>query len=262
MKKIVILMLMFAGIFANAGTLEEIQDRGVLNVCMEPENMPFAMKTVKGNVFGYDVDISKDMAEAMGVDLHLHLTDWGSLIPELVNGKCDIIISGMTITQKRNLRVDFTNPYKIMGATLVTKGKYKGIVTDGKQLDKKGIVIAAKIGDTGLYAAQKYFKHAKIVTFDNLSAVMAEVINGGADAWSYDKPHNMMFMYSPNGKKLHHVNKTLSYEMMGWAIKKHDPSFMNWLNAYLRQVDNPSPNSLFKELDKKWFEDVSWMKKL
>ncbi|ROR32743.1 transporter substrate-binding domain-containing protein [Inmirania thermothiophila] len=106
---------------ARAGTLDEILERGTLRVGMEPAYMPFELTNQKGEIIGFDVDIAKRMAKAMGVELEIVSTAWDGIIPALLTKKFDIIMSGMTLTQERNLRINFAQPYIIVGQTLLIR---------------------------------------------------------------------------------------------------------------------------------------------
>jgi len=56
-------------------------------------------------------------------------TAWHSIIPALNPGRFDIIISGMSVTEERKLRVDFADSYMTVGQTILINKKHKGIVT-------------------------------------------------------------------------------------------------------------------------------------
>ena len=73
-------------------TLNQIIQKGELRVGLEPGYMPFEMKDKKGRIIGYDVDLAKDMAKAMGVKLTLVPTEWDGIIAGLLTNKYDIII--------------------------------------------------------------------------------------------------------------------------------------------------------------------------
>ena len=94
---------------AKSSTTESILKAGKLRVGMEAGYMPFEMRDKKGNIVGFDVDMATEMANAMGVELELVNTAWDGIIPSLITDKFDIIMSGMTITQERNLKVNFVN---------------------------------------------------------------------------------------------------------------------------------------------------------
>ena len=96
MKKLSLLLVAALAVLAfSAGsvyavdTLAEIQKRGVLRVGMEPGYMPFELTNQKGEIIGFDVDMAKRMAKAMGVKLELVSTAWDGIIPALMTGKRD-----------------------------------------------------------------------------------------------------------------------------------------------------------------------------
>ena len=244
MKKLMLafLMLVATNLFAGDlnlwknSTLNKILERGELRVGMEPGYMPFEMKDKKGNIIGYDVDIARQMAKDMGVKLKLIPTAWDGIIAGLITDKYDIIMSGMTITQQRNLKVNFANPYIVVGQTIMMKKSLKGKIKTAEDLDKKGYTIVTKLGVTGEIATRKFFKNAKIVTFETEADASSEVLSGKADAMVYDQPYNVLFMADKGKDKLVHLDTPLTYEPLGWAIRKGDPDFMNWLNNFLRQI--------------------------
>ena len=127
MKKILAALLVMLGLNAVAddinlwqkSTLNSIVQKGVLTVGLEPGYMPFEMKDKQGNIIGFDVDMANEMAKAMGVKLQLVPTAWDGIIAGLLTGKYDIIMSGMTITQERNLKINFANPYISVGQTIL-----------------------------------------------------------------------------------------------------------------------------------------------
>ena len=269
MKKLILALIMLCStLFADdinlwkKSTLNQILERGELRVGMEPGYMPFEMKDKKGRIIGYDVDMAKKMAKDMGVKLKLVPTSWDGIIAGLVTGKFDMIMSGMTITQARNLKVNFANPYIVVGQTIVMNNKHAGKITTGKQLDQKGFVISTKLGVTGEIVTRKFFKNATIKTFETEADAAAEVLSGRADAFVYDQPYNVLFMSEKGKGRAIHLDTPLSYEPLGWAIRKGDPDFLNWLNNFLRQVKEDKVINFHDKLYKKWLVDTKWLKRV
>ncbi|PHR69466.1 MAG: amino acid ABC transporter substrate-binding protein [Arcobacter sp.] len=243
-------------------TLSKIIERGELIVGMEPGYMPFEMKDKKGRIIGYDVDMAKKMAKEMGVKVKFVPTAWDGIIAGLVTEKFDIIMSGMTITQSRNLKVNFANPYIVVGQTIIMKKSLDSKVKSAKDLDKKEYTIATKLGVTGEIATRKFFKKAKIITFETEADAATEVLNGNADAMVYDQPYNVLFMSGKGKGKLTHLDTPLTYEPLGWAIRKGDPDFLNWLNNFLRQMKEDKVVNFHDNLYKKWLVDTKWLKRV
>ena len=155
MKKIAMLCLFllaaasFAVTSVSAGVLDEIQKRGTLRVGMEPGYMPFELTNQKGEIIGFDVDMGKRMAKAMGVELEPVSTAWDGIIPALLTGKFDIIMSGMTLTQERNMSINFADPYMVIGQTVLVNKKHEGTVKSYKDLNDPTYTVASKLGTTG-----------------------------------------------------------------------------------------------------------------
>ncbi len=270
MKKLILALMVFAtaNLLADdinlwkKSTLNQILQRGELQVCMEPGYMPFEMKDKKGRIIGYDVDMAKKMAKEMGVKLKLLPTAWDGIIAALITSKCDIIMSGMTVTQQRNLKINFANPYIVVGQTMMMSKKLEGKIKSAKDLDTPEYTVVTKLGVTGEVAARKFFKQAKIITFESESDAASEVLNGKADAMIYDQPYNVLFMSNKGKDKLVHLDAPLTYEPLGWAVRKGDPDFLNWLNNFLRQMQEDKVLGFSDGLYEKWLVDTKWLKRV
>lgn len=243
-------------------TLNKILERGVLKVGLEPGYMPFEMKDKKGRIIGYDVDIAKAMAKAMGVELEIVPTAFDGIIAGLLTGKFDVIVAGMTITQQRNLKINFSDPYLVVGQTVLINKKFEEEIKSAKALDNEKYIITAKLGQTGEIVAKKFFKNAKINTFDTEAEAVSEVLNGKATAFINDQPYNAIFADDKGKGKLVHLDKPLTFEPLAFAIKKGDPDFLNWLNNFLRQIKEDKVINLHETLYQKWFVDTRWLDKL
>ena len=147
-------------------TLNKIIQRGELRVGMDPGYMPFEMKDKKGNIIGYDVDMARKMAKELGVKVTFVPTAWDGIIAGLLTDKFDIIMSAMTVTQQRNLQINFADPYIVIGQTLLVDKGVASKIKTAADLDKPEYTIVTKLGVTGEIVAKKFFKNAKILTFD------------------------------------------------------------------------------------------------
>ena len=243
---------------AKASVLNEIQQRGVLRVGMEAGYMPFEMKNKKGEIIGFDVDMVKAMADAMGVKLELINTQWDGIIPALITKKFDIIASGMTVTQARNLQVNFADAYITVGQTILLAKKHEGKITSYAQLNDPKYNVATKLGTTGDFATQKYIPQAKRNAFETEQEGALDVLNGKADAFVYDHPFNAIFN-ARNPGKLVFLDKPFTYEPLGWAVRKGDPDFLNWLNNFLRQLKGEGK---YDAIYAKWFLSNDWLKEV
>jgi polar amino acid transport system substrate-binding protein len=112
---------------AKKSTIEKILKRGELRVGFESGYVPFEMTNKKGKFIGFDMDYGRRLAKVMGVKFVPVNTAWDGIIPALMTDKFDIIMGGMTITQERNLKINFANPYIVVGQTILLNKKHEGI---------------------------------------------------------------------------------------------------------------------------------------
>jgi polar amino acid transport system substrate-binding protein len=242
---------------AKKSTLEEIIQRGELRVGFEAGYLPFEMADKTGRFIGFDIDMAKEMAKAMDVKFVPVNTSWDGIIPALNTKKFDILISGMTITQKRNLSVNFADPYIIVGQTILLNKKWEGKVKSYKDLNDPKFVITSKLGTTGEQAVKRMIPRATYKSFEVESEAALEMMNGKADATVYDLPFCATFMAQQGAGKVIFLDEPFTFEPLAWAIRKGDPDFMNWLNNFLRQVKN---DGRYDVIYNKWIRSTDWIK--
>jgi polar amino acid transport system substrate-binding protein len=226
---------------AKKSTLETILKRGELRVGFESGYMPFEMTDKKGNFVGF-VPVN---------------TAWDGIIPALTTNKFDIIMSGMTITQERNLKINFVEPYIIVGQAVLLAKKHLGIVNSYKDLNNKKYIVTSKLGTTGEMAVKRLIPKATYKSFETEPEAALEVVNGKADAFVYDLPYCVVFNAQQGAGKLVFLDKPFTFEPLAWAINKGDPDFLNWLNNFLRQVKN---DGRYEQIYNKWIKGTEWIK--
>jgi polar amino acid transport system substrate-binding protein len=239
---------------AKASTLEEIQKRGELLVGMEAGYQPFEMQDEKGNIVGFDVDMAYEMGKAIfgeGGEKKVKLinTAWEGIIPALMTHKFDIIMSGMTVLQSRNLKINFCDPYYYIGQCLLIQRKDKDKYKSYHDLNKKGVIVTSKLGVTGAFTAEKLLPNATLRLFKMEGEGALQVANGLADAFIYDEPQVRVFAAMYRDKTVG-IYEPLTYEPLAWAIRKGDPDFLNWLNNFLAQVRG---DGRWDQIKEKWF---------
>ncbi len=242
---------------AKKSTLEEIVKRGELRVGFEAGYLPFEMADKKGRFIGFDIDVAKEMAKAMKVKFVPINTAWDGIIPALITKKFDIIMSGMTITQERNLKINFADPYIIVGQTILLNKKHEGIVKSYKDLNDPKFVVTSKLGTTGEQAIKRMIPKATYKSFEVESEAALEVLTGKADATIYDLPFCAVFMAQQGAGKLIFLDEPFTFEPLAWAVRKGDPDFLNWLNNFLRQIKN---DGRYERIYNKWIKSTKWIK--
>jgi polar amino acid transport system substrate-binding protein len=217
------------------------------------------MTNKKGKFIGFDMDFGRRLAKAMGVKFVPVNTAWDGIIPALMTDKLDIIMGGMTITQERNLKINFANPYIVVGQTILLNKKLEGTVKSYKDLNDPKYILTSRLGTTGEQAIKRLIPKATYKAFESEAEAGLEVINGKADALVYDLPF-CGFLYGSQGKgKTVFLSKPFTFEPLAWAINKGDPDFLNYLNNFLRQSKG---DGFYERVFNKWIIGSDWKKEL
>ena len=244
---------------AKKSHIQKILQRGELRVGFESGYVPFEMTDKKGNFIGFDMDFGRRLAKSMGVKFVPVNTAWEGIIPSLVTDKFDIIMGGMTITQERNLRISFADPYIVVGQTILLNKRHEGKVKSFKDLNDPKYILTSRMGTTGEQAIKKFIPKATYKGFESEAEAGLEVINGKADALVYDLPF-CGFLYGSQGKgKTVFLNEPFTYEPLAWAINQGDPDFLNYLNNFLRQSKG---DGFYEKVYNKWIIGSDWKKEL
>ena len=242
---------------ARKSTVESVLKSGELKVGFEAGYMPFEMTDKNGNFVGFDIDMAKEMAKAMGVKFVPVNTSWDGIIPALITEKFDIIMSGMTVTQERNLKINFADPYIVIGQTVLINKKHAGVVKSYKDLNDPKYTVTSKLGTTGEQAVKRLISKATYKSFETEPEAALEVVNGKADAFVYDLPYCVIFNAEQGAGKLVFLDEPFTFEPLAWALRKGDPDFLNWLNNFLRQVKN---DGRYDRIYDKWIRSADWYK--
>ena len=239
-------------------TLDRIVSTKVLRVGMNPGYAPFEMIDVDGGMIGFDCDVARYLAGQMGngVKVEFVKSDWDPIIANLNAGKFDVIMSGMTRTPERALRVGFTDPYFETGqALLVNKAKHKpspGL--SWKDFDKPGIVVSTRLGTTGEIVARKLFHKATIKTLENESDAAMEVDAGRADVMVYDQPY-VAIRTQESPERTFAILTPFTKEYLAMAVRPDDTRLRDWLNLTIFEL---KASGTYDSLYQNWFVTMPW----
>ncbi len=235
-------------------TIEQVLQRGVLRVGMSTF-VPWAMKDKTGKLIGFEIDVATRLAEDTGVKVEYIPTKWAGIIPALLTGKFDVIIGGMGILPRRNLKVNFTIPYDYSGMSIVAHKKRAAGYSKLQDFNRSNVTIAARLGSTAEVAARKYLPQAKLKLFNDESQVIQEVRSGRVHALVASAPlpgflaiENQDILYLP-------LQGTFTKEPIGFAVRKGDVDTLNYFNNWIRVVD---AEGWLKERKHYWFGTKEW----
>ncbi|MFK7762617.1 MAG: transporter substrate-binding domain-containing protein [Roseobacter sp.] len=238
---------------SSASVVETIKQDGVLRIGLSIFR-PWSMRDLDGELVGFELDVGRELAKDMGVEVEFIPTAWDGIIPALVSGKFDVIISGMTITPQRNLTVAFSDPYAYSGLTILANNE----MTAGFELEdynSPDVTFSARRGATPATVIAEMFPEAELLLFDEDGAADQEVLNGNAHATMGAEPSPSE--YARNYPDIVNVpfNQAFQAAGEGFAFRKGDPDAENFFNNW---IGIKTRTGWLKERHDYWFRGDDW----
>ncbi len=244
---------------AASPVIDRILQRGELAVGMAGNMPPLNMTTKEGELIGYEVDLAKAMAKAMGVRAKMQVIPFAELLPSLQSGKIDLILSNMTITPVRNLKVAFVGPYFTSGKAFLTKIKTIALAEEAQDINSKNTKLVALKGSTSQAFVEEAIPNATLITADDYDEAVKMVLEDKVHAMVADYPICVVSVYRYPDKGLLSVVTTLTYEPIGVGVPAGDPLLVNWVENFMRITGK---TGLLDELKEKWLQRADWLQRL
>lgn len=216
---------------------------GVLRVGTDATYEPFESIDENGNFVGFDMELIAMVAEEIGLELELQNVSWDGIIPGLMNGNYDCLITAMTITEERKKQIDFSDPYFTIKQVIVVREDDFSI--NGPE-DLVGKVVTAQNGTTGdLYASE--IENVKMKRFDTNPQAIQELLNNNADAAVMDDLVAYQAMAKMSGLRVIAIDDA-EVENYGIGVRKGNEELLNQINRALATLrENGKLNELVEK---------------
>lgn len=225
-------------------TMGEIQRKGTITIGVKYDVPPFGFKNPRtGDVEGFDVDLGKAYAEALGVTPKFVEAISDNRIPFIKDGTVDLVLSTMTINAERAEEIGFTNPYFIAHGRILVPDDSNIAGVD----DLAGKNVCTALGSTYEETLKKQAPKADLKLVDAYSECLENLQNGAVDAISTDDVILTGMIIQDESLKL--VGDELTTEPYGGGFKKGDTEFAEFLNGVL---DDYKSDGRWKTSYDKW----------
>jgi polar amino acid transport system substrate-binding protein len=244
---------------AKSPALARIVKSGKLRVGTSGSMPPLNAVSKGGEFIGMEIDLARVLAEAMGVEAVFVKKDFKDLIGALEKGDVDIVLSGMTITPERNMRVAFVGPYFVSGKSILTKSQKFAAVDEAGDLDVSEVTLTALAGSTSQNFVEVLIPKAKLIATKNYDDGVKLVLDGKADALVADYPICVLSLLRNQGAGLATLMEPLTIEPIGIALPPGDALFINLVENYLGALE---ATGALGRIRSRWFDQADWIAEL
>jgi cyclohexadienyl dehydratase len=167
--------------------LDDVIQRGYLRVGVTADYVPFAFyDSSQGTYKGIDIDLAKQLAKDMEVELRFVNTSRQELTRDILLGKFDVAMSGLPRTMKQTLITNMSTGYFESGKSLLIRQEDKESITNLANADQRNLTVGVKLGGTCQTFTELYFKNAGIRIFESHDEIKQALENGFIDVFLTD----------------------------------------------------------------------------
>ncbi len=256
MKKIIVLITCILAVstlaFAGDGSLDIIKAKSELVIGLDDSFPPMGYRIADGTLVGFDIDAAEELGKRLGVKIVWKPTAWAGVIHSLNSKMFDCIWNGMTITEERAGKVNFTKPYILDGQVAIVRFTEKRFKTY-KELG--GTIIGAQKGSSAIKAIEKLpSKPSAVKEYTDNPKALLDLEAGRIDAVVIDNVTGRDAISKRIGK-FKTLPGFISKEPFGVAFRKSDGDL---LNAIQKTIDEMVADGTMAKISRKWFaEDIT-----
>ena len=191
---------------------------------------PYEMTADDGSFEGIDIDVAAAIADKLGLELQVDDMDFDAALLAAQNGKSDMVMAGVTVTDERQKVMDFSDTY--------AEGIQSIIVPEDSDIasvdDLAGKTIGTQRGTTGYIYCTDDFGEDSVVAYDNgLTAVQA-LNNGQVDAVVIDNAPAKEFVAANTGLKI--LDTAYAQEDYAIGVAKGNTALLDAINGALEEL--------------------------
>jgi polar amino acid transport system substrate-binding protein len=185
-----------------------------------------------GQIVGVEADLARLLGARLGRPVHFIEVPWDQQVDALLGGRTDIIMSGMSVTEARSLRVAFAEPYLEAGLVAAVRSE------DARRYGSADAVLraTATVGvierTTGDVFVQQSFPNARRVPLTQASDGALALRNRTIDLFVHDGPA-IAWLVSANEADIAGIWHALNKEHLAWALRRDDPQLLAQVNESL-----------------------------
>ncbi|PTS94809.1 cystine ABC transporter substrate-binding protein [Pseudomonas sp. HMWF006] len=234
---------------ATAGEqLQQIKDKGVINVGLEGTYPPFSFVDENGKLSGFEVEFSEALAKELGVKVKLQTTKWDGILAALESKRLDAVINQVTISDERKKKYDFSEPYTVSGIQALVLTKKAADLNIKSAADLGGKKVGVGLGTNYEQWVKANVPTADVRTYEDDPTKFQDLRVGRIDAILIDRLAALE--YAKKAKDTTAAGEPFSRQEAGVTLRKGEPELLAAVN---KAIDKLRADGTLAKLSEKYF---------
>lgn len=234
MKKLLPLVLLVAAGSASAEShLQSVVKQGTLNVCTTGDYKPYTFLKPDGSYEGIDVAMAESLAKSLGVKVNFVKSTWKTLTPDLVAGKCDIAMGGISVTLARQQQVFFAERMDVDGKIPFVRctdvKKYQTL----EQINKPSVRLIEPAGGTNEVFAHAYLPQSNLILSHDNAGIFQQLVDKKADVMVTEASESLYQKKSHPSLCAVNPDKPMQYGEKSYMLPTDDITWKLYVDQWL-----------------------------
>ncbi|MEI0516622.1 amino acid ABC transporter substrate-binding protein [Brachyspira murdochii] len=230
-------------------SLQKVKDAGKLVLGLDDTFAPMGFRDENGEVVGFDIDLAKEVALRLGVELEIKPIEWSSSILSLNKGDVDVLWNGVTINDARKQQINFSKPY-LNNRLVIVKAIDDAAINSKDDLSGKVLGVQVGSNDEALTADPSSKDAKEIRRYDvNVNAFL-DLQAKRIDAVIIDEVAAQYYISEKKAPFVVVDNSPLTEELYGVGFRKSDEKLLAEVD---RILDEMKADGKAAEISQKWF---------
>ncbi len=231
-------------------SLQKIKENGKLVLGLDDTLAPMGFRDDNGEIVGFDIDLAREVANRLGVELEAKPIDWSSAILSLKKGDVDVIWNGFAVNESRKQQVNFTKPY-LYNRLMIAKYSDRDDINSKEDL--KGKIVGVQSGSSNYETlvndpVSKEIK--EIRQYDSYVNAFLDLEAKRIDAVIVDEIVARYYISKENADFTLLEDKPITSQYLSVGLRKTDTEL---LNAIDKALDDMRADGKAAEISTKWF---------
>jgi len=226
------LLALSFGAQAEQSHLDSVMQQGQLRVCTTGDYKPYTSRAENGEYSGIDIAMARSLADSLGVKVEWVPTTWKTLMPDMLAGKCDIAMGGISVTLERQKKAFFSTMLDVDGKIPLVRCEDQTLYQTVEQINQPSVRLVEPAGGTNEAFVHAFLPKAQLSLHDNVT-IFQELLDKKADVMITDASEALYQQKLKPGLCAVNPAQYLQYGEKAYLLPRDDMTWKAYVDQWL-----------------------------